>query len=283
MLKRLEWLFRRSALQEARAHLPPADSLEQRAFEQARLLREVTRRLAEQVDEVGGGSRPAVFLLLLQDLVYWALVSRGNDGDRDRDADVVRQALVGLEPPQNLEATDADVARVRGIAESLYEDLAAPRRRVDRVRRQRWVRLAATCVAVLAVVLVARVIARGPNLAAGKPMRTSSSWSGCSSDAGCIRQLFHTNSEDNPWVEFDLGAPTRVRRLEVKNRSDCCHDRAVPLVAELSDDRTSWKEVARRDEIFPEWTATFPPTTARYVRLRVARNTVFHLNEVVIR
>ncbi len=137
--------------------------------------------------------------------------------------------------------------------------------------------------AVLALVLGVRAIVLGPNLAAGKPFRTSSSWSGCSADPGCLQQLFHTDPQESPWIEFDLGAPTRVHRVEIENRDDCCQDRAIPLVVELSINATAWKEVARREKDFSSWVAKFPPTSARYVRLRVPRSTVFHLHKVAIR
>jgi hypothetical protein len=98
-----------------------------------------------------------------------------------------------------------------------------------------------------------------------------------------MAQLFHTDPQDNPWIEFDLGKPTGVHRIDVENRDDCCQDRAIPLVVELSNDRTSWKEVARRDKDFSTWVARFPATRARYVRLRVPRSTTFHLHAVAIR
>jgi hypothetical protein len=95
--------------------------------------------------------------------------------------------------------------------------------------------------------------------------------------------LFHTEQENNPWVEYDLGAPKPIHRVEVANRSDCCDDRAIPLVVELSNDRTNWTEVARRDSEFQSWTAKFATKTVRYVRLRVPRVTALHLKEVVVR
>ena len=88
----------------------------------------------------------------------------------------------------------------------------------------------------------------GPNLAAGQPFRLSSTfsgWAGCVANNGCSGLMFHTETENNPWVEIDLGAPKKVRRVEVVNRGDCCADRATPLVAEVSTDRVTWTQVAR--------------------------------------
>ena len=143
-------------------------------------------------------------------------------------------------------------------------------------------------VAALAVVLAiaGRALVIGPNLAAGKPFRLSSqlsSWASCVANDGCKGLMFHTETEDNPWVEIDLGAPQKVKRLEVINRGDCCADRAVPLVAEVSNDRASWTEVARRTTPFGSWNATFPARVARYVRVRAPRRTVLHLMAVAVR
>jgi hypothetical protein len=74
-----------------------------------------------------------------------------------------------------------------------------------------------------------------------------------------------------------------VKRVEIKNRTDCCGDRAVPLVVEVSQDDKTWTQVARREAEFADWTAKFPKTKARYVRLRVARVAMLHLDEVKIR
>jgi len=131
-------------------------------------------------------------------------------------------------------------------------------------------------------VLGLRRLAVGPNLLADRPFRLSSSWSGCANDPECPGLLFHTNAEDNPWVEFDLGAPKSFHRLEVTNRTDCCGERTVPLVAEISDDRATWKEIGRRDAEFTTWVLKFPPQKARYLRLRIARNSTFHLKDVTL-
>ena len=127
-----------------------------------------------------------------------------------------------------------------------------------------------------------RKLALGPNLLADKPFRLSSSWSGCSQDAGCQTLLFHTEAEQNPWVEFDLGARKKFHRLEVTNRTDCCSERTIPLVAEISDDRATWKEIGRRDTEFTTWNLTFSPKTARYLRLRIPRHSTFHLKDVAL-
>jgi hypothetical protein len=151
------------------------------------------------------------------------------------------------------------------------------------IRATRFLRLGLVALALVVLVWGAYRLSLGPNLLANKPFRTSSSWSGCSGDPGCQALMFHTDPEFNPWVEFDLGGPKTFHRLEVTNRGDCCADRTIPLVAESSDDRINWREISRRETEFSSWIVKFPPRTARYLRLRVARHSTFHLKDVSLR
>lgn len=118
-----------------------------------------------------------------------------------------------------------------------------------------------------------------PNdLARDKPWHTSSALP----HIYTAKVLFHTIEEQSPWFEIDLLRPTSVRRLHVTNRVDCCAERAVPLLVEVTNDRSSWQQVARTDAPFVEWTPSFAPVKARYVRLRVPRFTTFHLEAVKV-
>jgi hypothetical protein len=56
----------------------------------------------------------------------------------------------------------------------------------------------------------------------------------------------------------------------------------VPLVVEVSNDRKKYREVARRTEVFDTWTPKFAPQRMRYVRLRVARRSMLHLDRVEV-
>jgi hypothetical protein len=126
---------------------------------------------------------------------------------------------------------------------------------------------------------------RPPNLLAACPFRTSSAsdefdakahtWHGTA-----IPVFFVTRNEPEPWIEYDLGRPSRLRRVVAGNRTDCCRDWAVPLVLELSDDQKHWREIARVTQEFYTWDARFPVETGRYLRLRVSRTTVFQLASV---
>jgi len=301
-----EWVVRSSALREARAAVIPRGDRRDRALCQARLLLEVARRVAEPVESFPPGARPTVRLGLYRQAVYWILVaSRARDGEvpstladawagedperlrraahDDITLEALKRTLVDQTLPDPLDIPEEEATRARNFAQALLGDLDAPRRRVDRVLFQRWWRISLVALVVVFAFLGVRKLTQGPNLLAGKPMRLSSSWPGCTQDAGCQAVLFHTEHETNPWVEFDMGAPRTFTRLEVANRSDCCGDRAVPLVAEISNDRISWNEIGRKESEFSTWTVKFAPKTARYLKLRVPRHSALHLKDVALR
>jgi hypothetical protein len=299
-----EWVLRRNALRQARAAVVPRGDRRDRALCQARLLLEVERQVAEPAGRLPPGSRATARLGLMRDAAYWALAaSRPADAGEPADlaeawrgADPVRlqraahgdpspleRTLVDRPGPAPLDLTDAEADQARAFVEALVAEMDVPRRRVAIVLANRWLRIVLVALVVAAIAWGIHALSLGPNLLKGKPYRTSTAWTGCSADAGCQALLFHTDPEFNPWVEFDLGTPKKFHRLEVGNRTDCCSERAVPLVAEISNDRVSWQEIGRRENDFANWTATFPPKTARYLRLRVARYSTLHLKDVALR
>ena len=304
-----EWIFRVAALRDARAGLRPSDHPREVAARQAKLLLEVARRTAEPAEALPAGGQQAVVLGLYRDAIYWALAAKrtdpgsppsdlralwdasnpqlaaGSPPDNESSA-ALRKTLLDDYSPRSLAVTDEDVARARAFAEALVWDLDGPRRGIERVLVQRWLRVALAAAIFVALVIGGRVLTLGPNLAEGKPFRTSSTWSGwpgCVANNGCNGLLLHTETENNPWVEIDLGAPTSVHRIEVLNRGDCCADRATPLVVEVSTDRAGWTQVARSDHDFGSWKTNFPRHTARYVRLRVLKRSVLHLQAITVR
>jgi hypothetical protein len=70
--------------------------------------------------------------------------------------------------------------------------------------------------------------------------------------------------------------------MRIQNRQDGEADRAVPLIIEVGDDGTHFRQIARRDTEFSAWKPSFPTVTARYVRLRVPRRSMLHLEEVAV-
>jgi len=135
---------------------------------------------------------------------------------------------------------------------------------------------------------VALPLSNGRDLAAGRPFRTSSTYPGCNVPYGlCANErldvFFHTNEDESPWVEIDLGSVQTFSSVSVTNRLPDYKERAVPLAIETSIDGLAFAEVARQNETFSVWDAKFKPVKARYVRARALRRTWLHLGRIVVR
>lgn len=203
------------------------------------------------------------------------------------DSAVAEDAALPLDE-QRRRAEDA-----RAFVRALAQKIEGRDRTVARLMLQRYLRLSLV-VAVLAgaasacMALHAKLVARH-DFAADKPFATSSSFDdpdfnpvGHTVLHGTVPLLFHTNEEVDPWVELDLGASSRVDSVEVVNRADCCTDRAVPLIVEVSLDHEHYEEVARRTESFSAWQASFAARDVRWVKLHVPRRTWLHLERVSV-
>jgi hypothetical protein len=215
----------------------------------------------------------------------------------ERESDDVRNAVVGksfadfadLAP----DAARALAARLEAFAEALLLPLRDERRRAERVRVRRaiWALAALVATAVIGLGVHAALAwnEERRDLARKATWTTSSIYpiGSCVSPAQTcdegINFFFHTNQEANPWVRFDLRGRKSISRVVVMNRLDCCHERAVPLVVEVSDDEKQWREVARRTESFATWRTSFPRVRARYVRIRtLGPAMILHLSRVRI-
>jgi len=175
---------------------------------------------------------------------------------------------------------------------SLGAVLETPRVSLDRLWTRRMLRTGLGVV-VVGALLGGAIFARSQqdnarDWARGRPYKPSSAFPVpvCKSpDQECPESpffFFHTMEEDRPSLEIDLGAKRRFSAVRIANREDCCADRAVPLVVEVSNDHTKWHEVARRTETFNTWYAEFAPTSARYVRVATTRKSVLHLHRVAV-
>jgi hypothetical protein len=181
---------------------------------------------------------------------------------------------------------------LRKLAESLVLKVDERQRAVQRVLLERTWRLSL-------LTLFALVIAAGvswerntrearSDLARDAPWRTSSQYehNNCISPAQECAEggsvFFHTNEEKDPWIEFDLGGEREVSAVQVDNRPDCCSERSIPLIVEVSENHKKWRSVAQRDAEFKTWRATFAPVKAHWVRLRTHKVTFLHLARVHI-
>ncbi len=126
-----------------------------------------------------------------------------------------------------------------------------------------------------------------PDLAEGKPWVASSTiegypLQGIMGDPNAPVGLFHTRDEMSPSLTIDLGGVQVLHDVTVANRRDCCRERALPLVIEVSQDGLAWRQVGYRRGDFSDWTASFAATRGRFVRLRVERKSILHLGRVTV-
>jgi hypothetical protein len=307
----IEWLTRRDALAQARRR-------EEQAGDERILLERgaggvrAADRLLDPPD--GSPSQPALAMSLYREAYPWILAAAQRAPVEQPSRTQLARAVdtlpaVGLAAPEpavvDALALDAPAfaalteneqrARARAVQRwigALLENLELARNEVLRLRFERSVRVAALVVATTALTAagVALVIEarRGPDLAAGKPWRASSALDQCKPAqrwcAGARTAIFfHTQQDPAPWLEIDLESVQRISRVEITNRSDFGAERALPLLVELSSDGQKYWPVARRDQPFDRWNVSFPPRSARYVRLTVQRPSVFHLERVSVR
>lgn len=102
------------------------------------------------------------------------------------------------------------------------------------------------------------------------------SWTRINADSA----FFHTKKTDRPWVEIVPDTPT-FSRVRVWNRATN-KNRAVPLILEIPDGKGGFKELGRKTEPFTETTFSFKRVRAPKIRLRVDKETYFHLQRVEV-
>jgi F5/8 type C domain len=313
----LEWFWRGKAVRQVRAFRKTLPTVEQTRLGHAQRALELADRAFDPVDPLRSGSSLALSISLYREAAYWALAAQDaavsgttlaavlaelptelletSAGGPEKLTDL-KLALVGRSFVETAdlaaELLPRDATLARDFVHALIARKVEPETRVGRLLLQRTVRtfgaLAMLSALVISLVLGIQRSRLQPDLATGKPWRASSTYETCKPlehSCGSARTdiFFHTVDEQEPWVEIDLGAPTSFAVVDVTNRSDCCPDRAVPLVIEVSNDQQKWREVARRTDTFAEWRAKFKPQKARYVRLRSLRRTLLHLEKVAVR
>jgi hypothetical protein len=257
--------------------------------DRARLLFVCADRLRNPSEKLPRSGAPVAAELYSQsaDAARQALARlRGTDEAQQRHT--LLEDVWSLDPDQQ----DKRAAQLRADAKVMLDELELPLRARDSLVAQRALRIGAILAAVGGLVGSIGVYTgwaeQSRDLAREKPWRTSSTYNnmGCASpQQQCSESpdfFFHTREESNPWLEIDLGQPTQFTGMRVINRRDCCFERAVPLIIEVSDTQEGFREISRRETSFNSWLATFAPTKARYVRVRAPSRTSLHLAQVRI-
>lgn len=300
----LEWFTRSEALDEVRGTLD-AEARVASFKRHAAAALEVGQRILRPIEPIQGNGALVALEAFIQ-ATFWSLAAIAGSPANSRAEAWNRLDAVGV-PQKDLEllarvfvAND----RVRGelsdteLSVSLkgFEELATrlvrtvhePDTRLKALRAQRGLRsgVAALLVCIAAGYGIYRA-SRGVDLASVATWRASSTLDGCTPEAHKCQgkpfsAFFHTKDEDSPWLEYDFDGRRRISRVVVQNRRDCCKERAIPLLVEVSDDRKTWRKVAERKNEFDEVTLSFAPTSARYLRLRVPKTTALHLHSVRI-
>jgi hypothetical protein len=100
---------------------------------------------------------------------------------------------------------------------------------------------------------------------------------------------FHTEFENQPWWQVDLGRCLGVERLVVYNRCDGCAPRTARMLVLVSDDGRTWRQVYQHNgKTFyghsdgKPLVVALARTAARYVRLQLPGKSYFHLDEVEV-
>jgi len=307
------WILVRERLARANAEATARITARQRVdLQRAKVALVLGRLMLEPGDAVGAGSTAPQAANLFRQSIHWALLSLLPDGRQLGPA----EAWAASAPATlaTVSARESERALVERSMQSTFVDFeeapAKDQRQTARLLRRAAKRLLATArrplrrvawlklvrlTRVLGVLLVCgapllfgvRLATRKPDLAHGKPWQTSSAAYEChpkKSECGAVSTdiLFHTRQESNPWFEYDFGSPISFSSLAVRNRTDVAPEKAIPLIAEVSDDHEHFREIARQDAPFWVWKPSFPTQRARYLRLRVPRETMLHLEAIQV-
>ncbi|MGD0093686.1 MAG: discoidin domain-containing protein [Planctomycetota bacterium] len=100
---------------------------------------------------------------------------------------------------------------------------------------------------------------------------------------------FHTENEEKPWWQVDLGASTPLDHVFLYNRCDDCGGRNAHILVLLSDDGKTFQQAYQNPGIvFYGFTdkkplsAPLKGAAARYVRLQLPDKNYLHLDEVEV-
>ena len=302
----VDWLLVRSELAQARVAAAQLSSERREFVRRAKLALEFGELAFAPGSAVRSGSTAPLASNFFRQAVYWALLAQRvklgpvspeqlwsetersllpvDENEYTYLEGAMRYSFIELAEGSE-EAQRAQTVRLHRAAKSV---VTAVQRIIWRVQ---WAKLKRVMrVALVMSILVAAGIGLWPakvDMAKGKPWRVSSIGSECHPEksecaGGKTDILFHTLQEQNPWFEYDFGAPIAFSSLTIRNRTDYGEERALPLVVEVSNDGQSFTQVTRREATFSTWKPSFTTQHARYLRLRVARESILHLEAIKV-
>jgi hypothetical protein len=251
------------------------------------------------------GSRGKADLRLAQLLLREAFVTASRVVANDATIGNLDEAMTALDTTRACAALAGDQDRIMRVAAELR---ASEKPRVERllraerelaklvsvalgrpVRRKtsRWKLWSAVGVLVFVVVAVVwGPVIFGPRWEKYRWTASSADYglpqSGTLANRGILGLLFHTAEELHPWILIDMLKTRSISRVIVKNRYDCCFDRGLPVVLEVSEDGKSFAPVGRQRGSFDVWTADFSAREARYVRIRSEATAAIHFRAIEI-
>src|SRR5688572_6464040 len=301
-----EWFWGSRKMAELRQRAAREDGGVETLTQRARLSAEVAARALKPGDSFLKGRADALACELYRQSIHWSLKAQEVARCEQSSQSGVEPSRFGAELESavgaDLTRTFADFSmlspaeqaesarRLGAAADALLGSAATTKREIDRVWLKRTVRMGVCMFAVVTGLgswwALRSRMEESQDLALGRSWRASSelSGAGCRSPAQTCREgpdyFFHTQEEERPWLEIDLGAPQSVAAVRVVNRKDCCRERATPLAVEVATTPNRFREVARFVEPITDRTLEFGPVPARYVRVRAVEKTFLHLSPV---
>jgi hypothetical protein len=304
-------LLQRRALDRVRAYASEQQVDIQRLHRAGKARWRAARDLSD------GGQHVAALFLYQQaaTLFVWA-ARRAQPGSEPRELESVSEAFaaldeLGLELPAGSEPVrdllrqtqplafeqipTGDLATVCASADQLVSFLGrtVEPRSVRAVKIRRALHLGAIVLGfLLAITALVVWLTRPKNIARGKPVSSS----GLNPDStapddglvdGDTRGSYgiHTSKGPNPWVAIDLGKTHSIGRIEIFNRGDGWLDDGLPMVLEVSEDGSTYTEIAVRKKRFTHtapWVERLGGKPARWVRVRGRTGSYVALSEIEV-
>src|SRR5262249_42942668 len=95
----------------------------------------------------------------------------------------------------------------------------------------------------------------------------------------------HTNREEAPWVQIDLGSVYQIDKVKIYNRGHGWFDDGLPMTLLFSEDGKDLVQVDTRTKSFGQWLPWIfeaKKKRARYIRVNGAHGSFVALNEIEV-